>query len=274
VVEGETLEDRVRRDRPLPLAVALKIIEQATLALAAAEVCGVVHRDIKPSNLMLESDASGTLTVKLIDYGVAKVMGPQADPFAEQTQAGFIGTPAFASPEQFASAGQSRIDTRSDIYSLGATLWYLLTGRTPFVGRTMEEIRVRQTGELPMEQLRSLHLPGQIVTLLKSMLAPDPKGRPQSARELLSAVHDCYTRFNPEARSRRRRVALAGAALALAIATIALGTWMYQSTRAFTPTERSIAVLPFENLSSDKENAYFAEGIQDEILTRLSKIAD
>jgi len=274
LVEGETLEDRVRRDGPLPLAVALKIIEQATLALAAAEVCGVVHRDIKPSNLMLESDASGTLTVKLIDYGVAKVMGPQADPFAEQTQAGFIGTPAFASPEQFASAGQSRIDTRSDIYSLGVTLWYLLTGRTPFVGRTMEEIRVRQTSELPLEQLKGLHLPGQVVALLKSMLAPDPKDRPQTARDLLSAVHRCYERFNPQARSRRKRFALAGAALALAIVAIALGAWLYQHTRPFTPMERSIAVLPFGNLSSDKENAYFVEGIQDEILTRLSKIAD
>jgi len=106
------------------------------------------------------------------------------------------------------------------------------------------------------------------------MLAPDPKNRPQSARELLSAVHRCYERFNPEARSRRRRVALAGAALTFAIAAIAVGTWMYQRTRPLTPMERSIAVLPFENLSSDKENAYFAEGIQDEILTRLSKIAD
>src|SRR5438034_1362802 len=274
LVEGETLEDRVRRDGPLPLAVALKIIEQATLALAAAEVCGVVHRDIKPSNLMLQSDASEALRVKVIDYGVAKVMGPQAEPGAEQTQAGFIGTPAFASPEQFAGAGQLPIDTRSDIYSLGVTLWYLLSGRTPFVGRTMEEIRARQASELPLEQLRGLQLPGQVITLLKSMLAPDPKDRPQSARELLSAVHRCYARFNPEARSRRRRVALVGAALTLAIATIALGAWLYQHTRSFTPMERSIAVLPFENLSSDKENAYFAEGIQDEILTRLSKIAD
>jgi len=274
LVEGETLEESVRRDGPMPLAVALKIIEQATLALAAAEVCGVVHRDIKPSNLMLESDASGTLTLKLIDYGVAKVMGPQADALAEQTQAGFIGTPAFASPEQFAGAGQSRIDTRSDIYSLGVTLWYLLIGRTPFVGRTMEEIRSRQTSELPLEQLKSLHLPGQVVALLKSMLAPDPKDRPQTARELLSAVHRCYERFKPEARSRRRRGVLVGAAVALVIAAIALGTWLYQRTRPFTPMERSIAVLPFENLSSDKENAYFAEGIQDEILTRLSKIAD
>src|SRR5882762_4914579 len=274
LVQGETLEARVRRDGPMPFALALEVIEQAARALAVAEVCGVVHRDIKPSNLMLESDASGALTVKLIDYGVAKVMGLQAEAGAEQTQAGFIGTPAFASPEQFAGAGQSRIDTRSDIYSLGVTLWYLLSGRTPFVGRTMEEIRARQTTELPLEQLKGLHLPGQVVTLLKSMLASDPKDRPQTARELLSAVHSCYTRFNPEARSRRRRNVLAGAALTLAIAAVALGTWMYQRTRPFTPMERSIAVLPFENLSNDKENAYFVEGIQDEILTRLSKLAD
>jgi TolB-like protein/Tfp pilus assembly protein PilF len=258
----------------MPLALALQIIEQATRALAVAEVCGVVHRDIKPSNLMLESDPSDTLVVKVIDYGVAKVMQAQTEPGAEQTQAGFIGTPAFASPEQFAGAGQSPIDTRSDIYSLGVTLWYLLTGRTPFVGRTMEEIRSKHTRELPLEQLRTLHLPGQVIALLKSMLAPDPKDRPQTARELFSAVHSCYARFNPEARSRRRQLAMAGAALTFAIVAIALGTWLYQRTRSFTPIERSIAVLPFENLSNDKDNAYFAEGIQDEILTRLSKIAD
>jgi serine/threonine protein kinase/Tfp pilus assembly protein PilF len=274
LVEGETLEARVRRDGPMPLAVALEIIEQAARALAVAEVCGVVHRDIKPSNVMLKSDPSEALIVKVIDYGVAKVMATQAEPGAEETQAGFIGTPAFASPEQFAEAGQLRIDTRSDIYSLGVTLWYLLCGRTPFVGRTMEEIRARQTGELPLEQLKGLHLPGQVIALLKSMLAPDPKDRPQTARELLSAVHNCYVRFNPEAHSRRRRSVLAGAALMLVIGAIALGTWIYQRTRPFTPMERSIAVLPFENLSSDKENAYFAEGIQDEILTRLSKIGD
>src|SRR5213082_779538 len=274
LVKGETLEARVRRDGPMPLALALEVIEQAARALAAAEACGVVHRDIKPSNIMLESDASDVLRIKLIDYGVAKVMGPQAEPGLEQTQAGFIGTPAFASPEQFAGAGQLPVDTRSDIYSLGVTLWYLLTGRTPFVGRAMEEIRARQTDELPLEQLKSLHLPGQVIALLESMLAPDPKDRPQSARELLSAVHDCYTRFNPEARSRRRKAALAAAAATLAVAAIALGSWLYQGTRAFTPMERSIAVLPFENLSSEKENAYFVEGIQDEILTRLSKIAD
>jgi serine/threonine protein kinase/Tfp pilus assembly protein PilF len=274
LVEGETFEARVRRDGPMPLAVALDVIEQAARALAAAEACGVVHRDIKPSNVMLESDPSGTLRVKLIDYGVAKVMGPQTQSGAEQTQAGFIGTPAFASPEQFAGAGQLPVDTRSDIYSLGVTLWYLLTGRTPFVGRTMEEIRARQSTELPLEQLKGLHLPGKVVALLKSMLAADPNGRPQAARELLLAVHSCYDRFNPEARRRRRKAILVNVALMLAVVAIACGTWLYQRSRPLTPEERSIAVLPFENLSSDKENAYFAEGIQDEILTRLSKIGN
>ena len=115
------------------------------------------------------------------------------------------------------------VDTRSDIYSLGVTLWYLLTGRTPFVGRTMEEIRARQTGELPLEQLKGLHIPGKVVALLKSMLATDPDDRPQAARELLLAVHSCYDRFNPEARRRRRKAILVNVALALAIVAIALG---------------------------------------------------
>src|ERR1700757_1115685 len=85
LVEGETLEARVRRDGPMPLAVALQVMEQAARALAVAEVCGVVHRDIKPSNIMLESDPSETLIVKVIDYGGAKVMGPQAEAGAEET---------------------------------------------------------------------------------------------------------------------------------------------------------------------------------------------
>src|SRR5215212_3829303 len=226
LVEGETLEARVRRDGPMPLAVALDVIEQAARALAAAEACGVVHRDIKPSNLMLESDASEAVRVKVIDYGVAKVMAAQSEPGAEQTQAGFLGTPAFASPEQFAGAGQVPIDTRSDIYALGVTFWYLLTGRTPFVGRTMEEIRARQTTDLPLEQLKGLHLPGQVIALLKSMLATDPNDRPQSARELLLAVHSCYDRFNPEARSRRRKAIIVNVALVLAVVAIACGAWL------------------------------------------------
>jgi len=274
LVEGETLEAKVRREGPMPLALALEVIEQGARALAAAEKCGVVHRDIKPSNIMLESDPSGALIVKVIDYGIAKVVGAEADRGAEKTQPGFIGTPAFASPEQFAPSEQMKIDTRSDIYSLGVTFWYLLSGRVPFVGRTLEDIRVRQTEPLPVEQLKGLHIPTRCLALLKSMLAPDPKDRPQSAREVLSAVHRCSTKFSTEARSRRRRFTLAAAGAVLVIAAIASGTWLHQHAQSSAEMERSIAVLPFENLSDDKENAYLAEGIQDEILTRLSKIGD
>src|SRR5262249_36870756 len=153
-----------------PLSLALQVVEQTARALVVAEGCGVVHRDLKPSNLMIESDVSGELIVKIIDYGVAKVMAPDA-PVA-QTQAGFIGTPAFASPEQFDETAQ--IDTRSDIYSLGTTFWYLLTGRTPFAGRSIEEIRNKQTKRLPLEQLKGSHIPTQVMTLLKSMLDVDP----------------------------------------------------------------------------------------------------
>ncbi len=103
LVEGETLEARVRRSGPLSVSQALEVIEQATRALAAAEVHGVVHRDLKPSNIMIESDPSGAAFVKIIDYGVAKVLAAEVNPM-EQTQAGFIGTPAFASPEQFGGA--------------------------------------------------------------------------------------------------------------------------------------------------------------------------
>jgi serine/threonine protein kinase/Flp pilus assembly protein TadD len=274
LVEGETLEAKVRREGAMPLALALEVIEQATRALAAAEKCGVVHRDIKPSNIMLESDPSGALIVKVIDYGIAKVVGAEAERGAEKTQPGFIGTPAFASPEQFATSEQTKIDTRSDIYSLGVTFWYLLSGRVPFVGRTLDDIRLRQAESLPVEQLKGFDVPARILALLKSMLAPDPKDRPQSARELLSEVHRCYTKFSHEARSRRRRAVFAAAGSTLVIAAIAIGAWLYQHAQFSGQFERSIAVLPFENLNDDKENAYLAEGIQDEIVTRLSKVGD
>src|SRR5882724_9058727 len=155
LVEGETLEAKVRREGPMPLALALEVIEQTARALAAAEACGVVHRDIKPSNIMLESDPGGCAPiVKVIDYGIAKVMAVEAERGAEQKQTGFIGSPAFASPYQFAQSGDTRLDTRSDISSLGVTFWYLLSGRVPFVGRTLEEIRERQAESLPIDQLK------------------------------------------------------------------------------------------------------------------------
>jgi TolB-like protein/Tfp pilus assembly protein PilF len=113
-----------------------------------------------------------------------------------------------------------------------------------------------------------------VIALLQSMLAVDPAKRPQTARELLSAIHRCHMKFSTEARARQKRAALALAGVALIVAAINAAAWMYQRAQSVAAMQRSIAVLPFENRSEDKANAYFAEGIQDEILTRLSKIAD
>jgi serine/threonine protein kinase/Flp pilus assembly protein TadD len=274
LVEGETLEARVRRDGPLPLALALEVMEQAARALAAAEAHGIVHRDIKPSNVMIESEASGSMLVKVIDYGVAKMTTLQGDSAIDQTQAGFIGTPAFASPEQFAPPCERAIDTRSDIYSLGVTLWYLLTGRTPFVGRTLEELHSRQTRDLPLEQLRHADVPATVLALLTSMLALDPADRPQSARELLAAVHRCYVRFEPHARSRRKHLLVAAGVAGVLLVAALGGAWFYNHARSIAQMERSLAVLPFENLSADSADAVFTVGMQDEIAAELARLAD
>ncbi len=153
LVEGETLEMRVRRTGPLDALTTIDIALQVSSALAAAEKQGLVHRDLKPANLMVveaplspvsSSNDNATrashLLVKVIDFGVAKALVEKPDAMG-LTHGGFVGTPAFASPEQFTDAP---VDVRSDIYSLGATVWYLLTGKRPFQGATIEQIRASQ----------------------------------------------------------------------------------------------------------------------------------
>ena len=277
LIEGETLEERVRRAGPLDARTTIKIAQQVTSALAAAEKHGLVHRDLKPANLMLVSPDGETadvtnnkkLLVKIIDFGLAKAIHTQTDP-KSLTHDRFVGTPAFASPEQFE---HSALDVRSDIYSLGETLWFALTGKTPFGGHSVEEIhRAQQSNVLPIEQLKAAHVPSRLRSLLESMLALEPASRP-GTHELATRLQRC----SPEARSARRtRVALAVAALVI-LGMSAL--FVFQPSRiqnaALNPAaDKSIAVLPFENRSEDKANAYFAEGMQDEILTRLASIAD
>jgi TolB-like protein/Tfp pilus assembly protein PilF len=292
LIEGETLDERVRRKGPLDARSTIGIAEQVTSALAAAEKHGLVHRDLKPANLMLVnadgpevmgSDQTGSKrrriralrksgipVVKIIDFGLAKAFHTAADP-KSLTHDRFVGTPAFASPEQFE---HSALDVRSDIYSLGETLWFALTGKTPFAGRTLSEIhRAQKSNALPVEQLKAAHAPHGLKSLLESMLAFEPASRPGTS-ELAARLQRC----SPEVRSvRRTRAALASAFTLIlgATAFFALRPPHTQNLGLNPPVpEKSIAVLPFENRSEEKANAYFAEGVQDEILMRLSKIAD
>ncbi|PYL18463.1 MAG: hypothetical protein DMF41_12210 [Verrucomicrobia bacterium] len=285
LVEGETLAARVRRDGPLKVELALEIAIQTTRALMAAAAQNLIHRDLKPGNIMLTAGNAATteLEVKVIDFGLAKAI---ADARGEMdlTHGEFVGTPSFASPEQF---GTGPVDARSDIYSLGATLWFALTGLPPHSGKTIEEIRERQTrGDLPIAQLVARKVPEPVVKLLRSTLAIDPSKRSASAREWMEALESC-----------RRKIAdrvgffYKVAALIAVVATVATTLFMLQvnrqkitsaSTTNIAPSaaaltalpEKSIAVLPLENLSPEKENEFFAAGVHDELLSDLAKIKE
>jgi TolB-like protein/Tfp pilus assembly protein PilF len=272
LVEGETLEALVRRDGPLKLETALEVAVQVTRALIAAADRGLVHRDLKPGNIMLTQNESSPakLEVKVIDFGLAKAASNVAGEM-ELTRGEFVGTPAFASPEQFEGGS---IDARTDIYALGVTLWFALTGRLPFAGRTIEEIRQRQRQEvLPLDQMSGL--PRRVIQLLQSCLAVDPAERPPSARQLLEELESGRAQLGTSDRNGKRAL-LAGVAL-VAIGIVAAMLWRNRepdhAVMRSIP-EKSIAVLPFENLSEEKANAYFAEGVQDEILTRLAAVGD
>src|SRR5262245_42383857 len=284
LVEGETLEERVRRTGPLDVLTTIDIALQVTAALAAAEERKLVHRDLKPGNLMLVSrdgerpgastqrggyNKDAKLVVKVIDFGVAKAVAEKPNAMA-LTHGGFVGTPAFASPEQFTNQA---VDVRSDIYSLGATLWFLLTGHMPFSGRTVEEIQeARRSKPLPIEQLKAARVPHRFISLLISMLAIEPAARPAGARELSARLQSIRTSIVGRGKTAGR---IALAAVIVALATIVAVREFHSSATKATPAaipEKSIAVLPFENLSADPNNAYFAEGMQEQILTRLAKI--
>jgi serine/threonine protein kinase/Tfp pilus assembly protein PilF len=305
LVEGETLEARVRRDGPLPVAAVLEIAVQVTAALMAAAPQGLIHRDLKPGNLMLSSgdnDAAPELEVKVIDFGLAKAVSAVesgATPAGSAgagtlnlgetnlTQGGFIGTPAFASPEQLE---RRAVDARSDIYSLGVTLWYALTGVVPFRANTLDELRQHPAREtLPVEQLAARRVPAPVVELLRGMLAADPAGRPASARALMAKLEACRQRCGiagsggkPLAAERNRVATRSLAGLLLALAALAAAAW-WDLARPQTKQPgagqslippKSIAVLPFENLSPHKDDAFFIDGVQEEILTDLAKAAD
>jgi serine/threonine protein kinase len=311
-VEGETLENLIKRCDRLEVKLALEIATQVATGLAAVHKQKLVHRDIKPSNIMVSMEDGTAVAAKIIDLGLAKAVNEPGSQTEISVPGGFAGTPEFAGPEQFAGVG---VDIRSDLYSFGVTLWEMLTGKVPFRGTPGEVMYQHQHAPLPLEQLVSV--PQPIVVLLQVLLEKDPKWRFQTPTELVHAltkVNDAIkarhsathqrlrsitdeqlgkrskaasglSRLIPVAGSRRARLILwASLALLTAGGLITItSTFLTASHRmtdasipALSPTkipENSIAVLPFESLSDNKSDAYFADGVQDEVLSNLAKVS-
>jgi eukaryotic-like serine/threonine-protein kinase len=275
LVEGETLQTLVRRDGPLNSKVALEIAIQITQALVAAAAHGLIHRDLKPGNIMLTRGATGgaELQVKIIDFGLAKaIVDAGGEP--DLTHGQFVGTPNFASPEQF---GSGPVDARSDIYSLGATLWFALTGKTPFAGRNIEEIRhAQKLAALPTEQLKAAHVSLFLRSLLKSMLALEPAGRP-GVHDLAARLRDCSGQA-----SNVRRISFAIASTVILILG-ASAFFTFHSLRTHPAAvesvsnpavlEKSVAVLPFDNQNRDPDIDYLSDGITESIIHSLAQLS-
>ena len=273
LVEGETLGARVRRDGPFNAKEAMEIAIQITRALMAAAAHDLIHRDLKPGNIMLTTESE----VKVIDFGLAKAI-TDAGGDMDLTHGEFVGTPSFASPEQFESGP---VDARSDIYSLGATLWFALTGLAPHFGKTMEEIRASKIGDdLPVAQLVTRKVPEPLVKLLRSTLAIDPGKRPASARELMEALEACRRELTPGIPQQKSPLRSEAFYVVIVVALLSVGLFLLgrysapNEQKASALPRKSIAVLPFVNMSSDQENVYFADGLTEEILSRLAEVRD
>lgn len=184
-IAGEDLNRRIKRDGPLPLVDALWVAEQAAGALSEAHQAGIIHRDVKPGNLMITGDPSGKLPeVRLIDFGLAKDTGGEADLGASATGES-VFTPLYASPEQV--KGEA-VTHAADIYSLGVSLWFLLTGNPPFRGTSKYEVEIKHVSEPPPVQSLPPVVPPPVRELLAAMLAKDPAERPASAEELAQSL--------------------------------------------------------------------------------------
>lgn len=249
-IEGESLKERVREKGPLPPVLAMELAQQVARALAAGARQELPERSIDPAHILLATDKEATESdnrrpdhvapqwVKVKDFGL---MG--------------IAQPGSASPP-------------TDLESLGKILYFALTGKIPEVTGSLERSRGRS---LPMLDLIEHKVPKRVVTLLKAMLGVVPNGRLQSAADAGLALRRCGENLHPHNRiGSPIRWAIAGLTVTAAIVGLCLNLWQL----AIPPSEKSIAVLPFRNLSPDPANAYFAEGVQDDILSRLVKIQD
>ncbi|MDQ3314026.1 MAG: tetratricopeptide repeat-containing serine/threonine-protein kinase, partial [Verrucomicrobiota bacterium] len=287
-IEGTTLRERMNKS-PIPPNEALDIVIQVATALCVAHRAGIVHRDIKPENVMLRPDGY----VKVLDFGIAKftqqetLVARTSPGVPAATQQGLIlGTTRYMSPEQ--ARGQT-VDARSDLWSLGVVLYEMLAGRPPFDGATPTDViaAVLLKRPEPVEQ-RATIVPPALQRVVEKSLRKDPAERHQTAEELLSELRANEGKTNgiPRAvpsivgynRARRTVQWIGVGAIAVLLVCVAVfyGWRNRQADRpeAPAPIEKGIAVLPFENLSAEKDDAFFANGMQDDVLTSVGKIKD
>jgi eukaryotic-like serine/threonine-protein kinase len=286
LIEGETLRQRLARG-PMELDQAIDVAIQVATALAAAHEAGIVHRDIKPENIMLRPDGY----VKVLDFGIAKLAEQEvpvtlaeeeAVSLVETNLGPILGTVRYMSPEQ---ARGAPVDTATDIWSLGVVLYEMITGRAPFTGDTPGQVMTSILETQPPLLSSIAQIPPELQQIVSRALSKERKNRYRSAHELLGPLKSLRRsiEFNtelersmaapPRARWTRSPAALALVLLAAALALALPFYWNRNLTRSSIP-EKSIAVLPFENLGGSKENSDFAAGIQDDVLTSLAQLHD
>jgi serine/threonine-protein kinase len=271
-VHGESLRDRLVREKQLPIDDAVQITREVADALDYAHHHSVVHRDVKPENIMLAAGHA-----RMADFGIARAITAAGG--TQLTATGIaVGTPAYMSPEQ--ATGSLELDGRSDLYSLGCVLYEMLAGRPPFTGSARESIVYQHLSVDPTD-IKALRpsVPGWLADTTTRAMAKTPADRFRTASELVEALEPQKSMPSREERPRRRwarRLALVGSAVAL-VAVVAslviLRPWRKAIVPAgLTQEHMAIAVLPFQNLSAEGPQYYFAGGLHDEILTQLSKV--
>ena len=189
-IDGQTLDAFIKREGALAPKLALEITAQVARALNAAAQRGLVHRDIKPSNLMLVHE-DNEVQAKVIDFGLAKTLAVEGEEAPTLSMGGFVGTAHFASPEQLE---EREIDSRSDIYSLGVTLWYMLAGKPPFVGSMAQVMNQHLSKPPPFDEFKTL--PPVVAALLRKMLEKNPADRFQTPAELRRAIEDILPKMS------------------------------------------------------------------------------